>query len=397
MTCATHKFRNGVDVKHIYLDHNATTPLDAEVAAVMKPFLHDQFGNPSSLHKYGREAKVAVEDAREKVATILGIMPREVYFTSSGTESNNWALQGVAEALKTKGNHIVTSVIEHSSVLETCYYLERQGFNVSYVASDHKGLVHESAVQDQLTEKTVLVSIMYANNEVGTINPITLIGELVQDRGILFHTDAVQVFGHFKDKISNLPIDLMSISAHKFYGPKGVGVLYIRAGSKIARLLHGGGHERRMRAGTENVAGIVGMGKAAELVAKRSVQDNKRLRILRDELWQGINENITDVVVNGDPDNGLPGLLNCSFLGVEGESIVLSLDMKGIAVSAGSACAAGTMEPSHVLEGMKLKPEVVKGAVRFSLGRENQAEDVETVVNALVEVIERLRRLSPAR
>lgn len=384
-------------MKRIYLDHSATTPIDPEVLVAMEPFLRDQFGNPSSLHRHGREVRVAVEEAREKVAIALGVKPREIYFTSGGTESNNWALCGVVEALKVKGDHIITSAIEHSSVLEPCRCLEHQGYKVSYVSPDKKGRVHPHTVEELLTDQTILVSVMFANNEVGTFNPIHEIGEVVHRRGILFHTDAVHAFGHVEKKISSLPVDLMSISAHKFYGPKGIGVLYIRSGSKITPFIHGGSHERRMRAGTENVAGIVGMGKAAELIVAKSVQEDERLRGLRNSLWEGINEKISDVVVIGDLDNGLPGLLNCSFLGVEGESIVLSLDMKGIAVSAGSACAAGAMEPSHVLEGMKLKPEIVKGAVRFSLGRENTAKEVATVVDALVDVIKRLRKLSSVR
>ena len=384
-------------MNRIYLDHSATTPLAPEVLEAMLPYLQQFFGNPSSLHSFGREVKVAIEEAREKLAAFMGVKPREIYFTSGATESNNWAISGTLMSLKNKGNHIVTTVIEHSSVLDVCRNLGKNGFNISFVKPDNRGKIYPEAIKECLRDSTVLVSVMYANNEVGTINPIIEIGELVNGQGILLHCDAVQGAGTIPKPISDLPIDLLSISAHKFYGPKGVGALYIRSGSKISRMLFGGGQERRLRAGTENVAGIVGLGKAAELLAQRGKRDEKNFSNLRDLLWQGINRRIHDVVINGDLNNGLSNLLNCTFSGAEGESVVLSLDMSGIAISAGSACAVGTMESSHVLQAMDLKPERVKGAVRFSFGRGNSEKDVEIVIDTLVREVERLRQLNPSK
>ena len=381
-------------MRRIYFDHNATTPVRPEVLEAMLPYFGERFGNASSVHTFGREARCALEDAREKVAKAINAQPSEIVFTSGGTEADNTAIKGIAHLLRDKGRHIVTSRVEHKAVLETCKYLEKEGFEVTYVSVDSTGMVHPQAVEEALREDTVLVSVMHANNEVGTINPIAKIGEICHSRGILFHTDAVQSFCKVRIDVQAMHIDLASFSAHKIYGPKGVGALYVRRGVRFTQLLHGGEHERKRRAGTENVAGIVGFGRAVELAMAERDEENRRLISLRDRLWRGIQEKVERVRLNGHPTERLPGTLNVSFEGVEGESVLLSLDMKGVAASSGSACTSGSLSPSHVLEAMGVPPELAQSAVRFSLGRSNTEEDVDYTVEILPGIVQRLREMS---
>ncbi len=381
-------------MRRVYLDHNATTPVAPEVLEAMLPYFSERFGNSSSVHSYGREAKQALEDAREIVAEAIGARASEIVFVGSGTEADNTALKGVAWANQHRGRHIVTSRVEHKAVLETCHFLERQGFEVTYVPVDRYGMVHPDAVRQALRDDTILVSVMHANNEVGTINPIAEIGALCRERGVLFHTDAVQSFCKLPFDVDSLNVDLASFSGHKIYGPKGVGVLYVRRGVRFEPLLHGGEHERNRRASTVNVAGAVGFARAVELGIAHREQEVARLVALRDRLWRGIRERVDDVHLNGHPEQRLPGTLNVSFGGIEGESLLLSLDMKGVAASAGSACTSGSLSPSHVLDAMGVPLELARAAVRFSLGAGNTEEDVDYTLEVLPEIVERLRSLS---
>lgn len=381
-------------MRRVYLDHNATTPVAREVLEAMLPYFSERFGNASSVHSFGREAKHALEDARETVAEAIGARPSEIVFVGSGTEADNTALKGVAWAYRERGRHIVTSRVEHKAVLETCRFLERQGFEVSYVPVDQYGMVLPDAVRRALREDTILVSIMHANNEVGTINPIAEIGALCRERGILFHTDAVQSFCKLPFYVDSMNVDLASFSGHKINGPKGVGVLYVRRGVRFEPLLHGGEHERNRRASTVNVAGAIGFARAVELGMDRREEKVAHLVSLRDQLWRGIRERVEDVHLNGHPEQRLPGTLNVSFGGVEGESLLLSLDMKGVAASAGSACTSGSLSPSHVLDAMGVPLELARAAVRFSLGADNTQEDVDYTLEILPEIVERLRSLS---
>jgi len=380
----------------IYFDHAATTPLDARVLEAMLPYFGRVYGNASSVHSFGREAKLALERARGQIAGIIGAHEAEIVFTSGGTESDNLALQGVAAALRTKGNHLVVSQIEHHAVLKTAEQLEHMGFTVSYVPVDATGRVHPGAVEEAITDGTVLISVMHANNEVGTIQDIAAIGAVARERGILFHSDAVQTFCRIPIDVRTLPVDLLSFSGHKIYGPKGVGALYVRRRTRLVRLTHGGGHERNRRAGTENVPGAVGLGLAAELCAESMQTEANRLTELRDHFWQGLSRAVPDLRLNGHPTERLPGTLNVSCGGVEGESLLLSLDLKGIAVSSGSACEAGSVEPSHVLMAMGLPPEEAQASVRFTLGRRNTREEVDYAVAVFPEVVRQLRDLVPA-
>lgn len=382
-------------MRHIYLDHNATTPIHPEVLDAMMPYLNDKFGNASSIHSFGQETKVAIDKARETVAQALGAKPAEIFFTSGGTESDNLAIKGIAYSHRKKGNHIVTSKIEHHAVLHTCQFLEKQGSVVTYLPVDQTGMVDPADVEKSITDQTTLVTIMHANNEVGTLQPIQEIGSICKNKGVPFHTDAVQSFGKVPIEVDKLNIDLLSLSGHKVYGPKGTGALYIRKGKRITPLIHGGSHERNRRAGTENVAGIVGLGKATQLAIESMEHEAECLTELRNSLYYRLAESTTGMRMNGHPRQRLPGTLNVSFAGIEGESIVLSLDMKGIAVSSGSACMSGALEPSHVLSAMGLSPELAQGSIRFSLGRENTAEDVDRVVEILPKIIQRLRSMSP--
>ncbi|MBZ4664802.1 cysteine desulfurase NifS [Mahella sp.] len=381
--------------RKIYMDHAATTYVKPEVMDEMLPYFTDKFGNPSSIYFYGREAKEAIETAREKVATAIGAEPSEIYFTSGGTESDNWAIKGTAFASKKRGNHIITSAIEHHAVLHTCQYLEKLGFEVTYLPVDQYGLVDPDDVYKTITDKTVLISIMMANNEIGTIEPIAEIGRIARQRGVYFHTDAVQAIGSMDIDVKSLNVDMLSLSGHKFYGPKGIGALYIRKGVKIDQFMHGGAQERNRRASTENVPGIVGLGRAIELATATIPQRREHLTQLRDRLIKGIMDKIPFVRLNGHPTERLPGNVNLSFEFIEGESMLLSLDLKGVAASSGSACTSGSLDPSHVLLAIGLPHEIAHGSLRLTLGDDNTEEDVDYVIEILPDIVERLRQMSP--
>jgi cysteine desulfurase len=379
----------------IYLDHAATTPVAPEVAQAMLAYMTQNYGNASSLHSFGQEAKGAVEKARDQAASIIGAKPEEIVFTSGGTESDNFVLKGVALARKDKGNHIITSAIEHHAVLETCKFLETQGFSVTYLGVDEYGLVNPDDVKKAVTDKTILISIMHANNEIGTIEPIADIGTIARDHGIYFHADAVQTFGHYPIDVDALNVDLLSASGHKLYGPKGVGMLYIRKGTRIAPLLHGGDQERRRRASTLNVPGIVGFGRAVELAKGEMKEESARQSVLRDLLIEGLLSSIKDSRLNGHPAMRLPGNANISVAYVEGEAMLLTLDMEGIAVSTGSACTSSSLEPSHVLVAISLPIELAHGSLRLTLGRNTTNHEIERVNEVLPAIVKKLRAISP--
>ncbi len=379
----------------IYMDHAATTYTNNEVLEEMLPFFTVNFGNPSSIHKFGRDVRKHIDIAREKVAKALGADPGEIYFTAGGSEADNWAVKGAAYANKNIGNHIITTNIEHHALLHTCEYLEKEGFEVTYLPVDENGLVSVEAVNNAITDKTILISIMYANNEIGTIQPIAEIGRLAREKGIYFHTDAVQAVGSVKIDVREQNIDMLSLSAHKFYGPKGIGALYVRKGIKLINFVHGGAQERGRRAGTENVPGIIGLGKAIELAANNLEGYSKRMTALRDRLIKGVMEKIPYTRLNGHPVKRLPGNANFSFQFVEGESLLLNLDMKGIAGSSGSACTSGSLDPSHVLLAIGLPHEIAHGSLRLSLGAVNTEEDIDYVLGVLPEIVDRLRQMSP--
>ncbi|MDP3025296.1 MAG: cysteine desulfurase NifS [candidate division Zixibacteria bacterium] len=381
--------------RKIYLDHNATTPVHPEVLEAMLPFYQEGFGNASSIHSFGREAKVALEESREKVARFLNADPLEIYFTSGGTESDNLAVKGVAWANKKKGNHIITSQIEHHAVLESCKFLEKEGYEITYLPVDRYGLVDHDELKKSIKKETVLVSIMHANNEMGIIQPIAELAGLAKEKGVYFHTDAVQSTGKMKIDVNELNVDMLSLSAHKFYGPKGVGALYIRRGVRLTPLAHGGHHEKSRRAGTENVPGIVGLAKALEIVHSDMQKEERRLKSLTETFFKKVTERIPDVFLNGHPVLRIPNTLNLSFKGVEGESIILNLDLKGIGVASGSACTSGTLEPSHVLSAMGVPGDLAQSSLRFSFGRSNSIDDVDYVVQLLPEIISKLRAMSP--
>lgn len=379
----------------IYMDYAATTPVDPRVIEAMTPYLSEGWGNPSSVHACGLEARAAVEKARGQVAELIGADKNDIYFTSGGTEADNWALKGVAYANKQRGNHIITSTIEHHAILETCKYLEERDFTVTYLPVDGYGMVEPGAVKKAITSKTVLVSIMHANNEVGTIEPIAEIGKIAREAGIYFHTDAVQTTGHIPVEVDQLGVDMLSVSAHKLYGPKGIGVLYIRANTKIDLLIHGGGQERQMRAGTENVPGIVGFGKAAELAKMEMRAEAEHLVDFRELLIKGILEKIDGARLNGHPTRRLPNNVNISFEFVEGEAICLNLDLANICAATGSACSSESMEASHVLLAMGLSPEIARSSLRFSLGKWSTKDDINIVMDKLPGIVSRLRSISP--
>lgn len=379
----------------IYLDHAATTPVKPAVMDTMRPYFTDHFGNPSSIYGIARESRKAIEAARIQVAKALGAAPEEIYFTSGGSESDNWAIKGVAFANRKKGNHIITSAIEHHAVLHTCQYLEKEGFSVTYLPVDSSGFVDSQELEKAITDKTTLISIMYANNEIGTIEPVTELGAIAKKHKIYFHTDAVQAIGNVPIDVKSQNIDLLSLSAHKFYGPKGTGALYIRKGVKIDNLIHGGGQENRRRAGTENIAGIVGLGTAIELATADIGGHNAHIAAMRDRLLKGILDTIPHARLNGDPEKRLPGNLNVSFEFVEGESMLLWLDDEGICGSTGSACTSGSLEPSHVMLAIGLPPEIAHGSLRLTLGDSNTDQDVDRVLEVLPKVIVKLREMSP--
>jgi cysteine desulfurase len=382
-------------MRRVYLDHNATTPVHPEVLKAMLPYYKDKFGNASSIHDFGREVKVALEDSREKVAKLIHASPNEIYFTSGGTESDNLAIKGTAFANRKKGKHIITSKIEHHAILESCKFLEKEGFEVKYLPVDKYGFIDPDDLKKAIRKDTILVSLMYANNEVGTKEPLEELCKITKENGVYFHTDAVQAMGKIPVDVQKLNVDMLSISAHKIYGPKGVGAIYIRKGTRITPWSHGGSHERSRRAGTENVPGIVGLAKAVEVAHKDMEEQSRYLRNLSEAFYKKLTQAIPNVFLNGDLERRIPNTLNLSFKAVEGESIILSLDLKGVAVSTGSACASGALEPSHVLYAMGIAPEIAQAAIRFSFGRENTMEDVEYVVELLPEIVSRLRAMSP--
>jgi cysteine desulfurase len=382
-------------MKRIYLDYAATTPVHPEVIKAMLPYFSDAFGNPSSLYSYGLEARQAIEAARNKVAESIGAKNEEIVFTGGGSEADNSAIKGVADANGRMGNHIITSVIEHHAVLVTFKFLEKRGFKVTYLPVDKYGLVDPESVRKAITDKTILISIMHANNEIGTIQPIGEIGKIARKAKIYFHTDAVQTVGHIPVNVNELKVDMLSFSAHKLYGPKGVGVLYIRKGTKVTSLIHGGEQEQGRRAGTENVPGIVGLGKAIELAGLDITNETERLITLRNVLIKGILEKIEHSRLNGHPAQRLPNNVNVSVDFIEGESTCLNLDLEGICISTGSACSSSDAEPSHVLLAIGLSHAQARSSLRFTMGRLTTAEDIERVLEVLPRTVARLRAISP--
>jgi cysteine desulfurase len=382
--------------KTIYLDHNATTQPRPEVVEAMLPYLKGQYGNPSSLYKLGQDARKAVDHAREQVAKLIGAAnPDELVFTSGGSESINWAIKGVAAMHKKKGNNIVTTKIEHSAGMNSCRYLESKGWHVLYLSVDWHGQVNPAHVREAVTPETILVSVMHANNELGTLQPIAEIGQICREKGVPFHVDAVQTVGKMPISVDDLGCDLLSLAGHKFYGPKGIGALYIRPGTKIQAMIHGGRHERNRRAGTENVAEIVGLGAAAEWAIKNMKQEEKHVRHLRDKLEKALLSKLECTRLNGHPTERLFNTSNMSIECVEGEGMIIGLDMQDICVSSGSACSSGQTEVSHVLKAIGLPVELAKGSIRFSLGWDNTAEDVDKVIEVLPVIVNRLREISP--
>jgi len=382
-------------MKRIYLDYAATTPTHPEVMRAMLPYFTESFGNPSSIHSYGQEAKDAVERARSKVAALIGAKGEEIVFTGSGTEADNFAVKGVALSRLAKGNHIITSLIEHHAVLETCKFLEKQGFSITYLPVDGYGMVDPNNVKKAITKKTILISIMHANNECGTIEPLAEIGNIAREAEIYFHTDAVQTAGRIPLHVDNSNIDLISMSAHKLYGPKGVGALYIRKGTRISSFMHGGNQERGRRASTENVPGIVGFGKAAEIAEKEMLEEAQKLTALRGRLIEGILTGIEYTQLNGHPVKRLPNNVNVSINYVEGESVLLNLDLDGICASTGSACSSEDLEPSHVLMAMGLTHLQAHTSVRFTLGKWTTEEEINKVLEVLPGIVSKLRAMSP--
>ncbi len=380
-----------------YMDHAATTPADPQVVETMLPYFTERFGNASTLYTLGRQAKAAIEEAREKVAALLGADPREVYFTSGGTESDNFALFGITYASEKKGNHIITSRIEHHAVLEPAHFLEKRGYEVTYLPVDQYGVVDPEEVRRAIAAKTILVSIMMANNEMGTIQRVAEIGRITREKGVPFHTDAVQSVGHIPVNVAEINCDLLSLAGHKLYGPKGIGAIYIRRGTKIIPFMQGGSHESNRRAGTQNVPAIVGLGKAVEIAGDIMPTEAVRLADLRDRLISGVLSSVSDSRLTGHPTQRLPNNASVCIEGAEGEAMLLSLDMEGVEVSSGSACTSGTLEPSHVLLAMGVPVEIAHGSLRFTLGRDTMAEDIDFVLEVLPPIVSRLRAMSPLR
>ncbi|MFB0502288.1 MAG: cysteine desulfurase NifS [Candidatus Bathyarchaeia archaeon] len=383
-------------MRRIYMDHAAAMPVDERVLKAMTPSLLVDYGNPSSVHSFGNEARRAIDQARSKVGELIGAERKEeVIFTSGGTESNNLAIKGVAYRNKDKGNHIITSSIEHISVLNICKYLSKQGFETTYLPVDKYGIVDIQSLENEITDKTILVSIMYANGEIGTIEPIREIGEIVNNKKAFFHVDAVAAAGQMPIDVQNDKIDLLSLSSNDMYGPKGVGALYMKTGTRIQPVLQGGGQERGLRSGTENIPGIVGMGKAAEIAEAEMGREAERLTVLRDKFIRGVLDSIPESYLNGHPARRLPNNVNVRFSYIEGESLILSLDMEGVACSSGSACTSKTLEPSHVLLATGLRHEEAHGSLVFTLGKQNIEDDVEYVLGLLPDIVKRLRKISP--
>lgn len=378
--------------KIIYMDYGATTPVDRDVFTEMKPYFCDFYGNASSVSTFSLESKMAIDNARSRVAKAINCKREEVFFTSGGTESDNWAIKGLAFAERNNGNHIITTEIEHPAVINTCKYLETQGFEVTYVPVDKSGTLDVEYLKKSITEKTILVTIMLANNEVGTIEPIEEIGKICAEKNIVFHTDAVQAIGHINVDVESLKVDMLSMSAHKFYGPKGIGVLYIKNGIKIDNYLHGGEQERGRRAGTENTAAIVGLGKAIEKSNLKLSDENVRLKKLRDKFLSEVLK-IEGTTINGNMDNRLPGNANVCFHAIEAETLLMALDLKGICASVGSACSAGSLEPSHVLMAMGLSQSDAKSSMRFSFGKGTSEEEIDFTIKTLKEVIDNIQNV----
>lgn len=382
-------------MKNVYMDYAATTYVKPEVLEEMMPFFTEKYGNPSSFYGISRETKMAIDKARNRVAKALNCDLNEVYFTGGGSEADNWAIKGIASAHRKKGNHIITTKIEHHAVLHTCEYLEKQGFEVTYLNVDKEGFIDLEELKNAITDKTILVSIMFANNEIGTIQPIKEIGKICRERKVFFHTDAVQAVGNIPIDVKEMNIDLLSLAGHKIYGPKGIGALYIRKGVRIDNLIHGGGQERARRAGTENTPSVVGLGKAIELATENLEEHNKKLVVLRDKLIDGLLK-VPHTRLNGPRgDKRLPGNVNITFEFIEGESILLSLDFEGVCASSGSACTSGSLDPSHVLLAIGLPHELAHGSLRLTLGDGSTEEDVNYVLEVVPPIIERLRNMSP--
>lgn len=382
-------------MKEIYLDNSATTRLDDEVLKEMMPYLTEEYGNASSIYKLGRNNRNAVETAREKVAKAINAEPEEIYFTSGGTESDNTAIRGIAYNNKKKGNHIITSKIEHPAVLETCKQLEKEGFKVSYIDVDENGIIDLKQLKNSIQDNTILISIMFANNEIGTIQPIKEIGSIAKENNIYFHTDAVQAVGSLKIDVKEMNIDSLSMSAHKFYGAKGIGALYVKKGIIFQKFMNGGHQERNKRAGTENVSAIVGMGKAIEIAYRDLEEHTKQIKELRDYYVNQVKDKIPYIRINGDMKKRLPGNSNISFRFIEGEGLLLNLDLKGVCASSGSACTSGSLDPSHVLLAIGLPHEIAHGSLRISIGKYNTKEEIDYLVENLVEIVSRLREMSP--
>ena len=383
-------------MKKVYMDHGAGMPLDSRVFEAMKPYFRENYGNPSSSHSFGNSARNAIAASREKVAQLVAAeKPQEVIFTSGGTESNNLAIKGVAYRNREKGNHIITTAIEHISVINICKFLQKQGFEVTYIPVDKEGVVDLEKLEETINDRTILISVIYANGEIGTVQPIREIGKLARENNIVFHVDAVAAAGKVPINVKKENIDLLSLSSNDMYGPKGVGALYIKKGTKIQPIIQGGGQERGLRSGTENIPGIVGMGKAAEIAQKEMESEGKRLTVLRDKLIKGVLDKIEYSFLNGHPTERLPNNANLRFSYIEGESLILGLDMYGVQVSSGSACTSKTLEPSHVLLAIGLAHEEAHGSLVFTLGKQNLEEDVDYVLEVLPDVVKRLRALSP--
>ena len=382
-------------MRKVYFDNNATTPVRPEVIEAILPFYRENFGNPSSVHWAGRAVAGAIEKAREQVARMINCSPAEIVFTSCGSEGDNYAIKGTADALRDKGNHIITTSVEHPAVLETCEFLEKRGFDVTYLPVDKDGMLDLKVLENAITDKTILISIMWANNETGTIFPIEKIGEIAKRYKVRFHSDAVQAVGKIPVDVQAANLDLLVMSGHKLGAPKGVGAIYVRRGTKITPFMHGGHQERHRRAGTHNVAGIVGLGLACELAQAELADYSQRLTALRDKLQDGIFQVVPDIKLNGHPTERLPNTLNVSFAYIEGESLLLNMDMKGIAASSGSACTSGSLEPSHVLGAMCVDVLLAHSSTRFSLGPDSTEEDVDYVLAELPQIVERLRQMSP--
>jgi cysteine desulfurase len=381
--------------KRIYLDHNSTTPVDPRVIEAMLPYYRESWGNASSLHQFGRQAKAGLEESRETIAKVFNCSPDEIYFTSGGTESDNFAIKGTAYEYCDKGKHLITSKIEHPAVLESFEFLEEQGYETTYLPVDNHGFVDPDDLKKAIRPDTILVSIMYANNEVGSIQPIKDLASICKQKGVIFHTDAVQAAGKIPIDLASEPIDLMSTSGHKIYGPKGVGVIFIRKGVKISTWQTGGHHERSMRAGTENVPAIVGYAKAMELAQAEMAERDRRINTLAESFRSRVMAEIADVRFNGPEDNRIKSTVNLCFKGAEGEAIILNLDMRGIGVTSGSACSSGSLEPSHVLTAMGVPPEEAQSAIRFSFGKDNDPDHLDYIVDSVKEAIEKLRKMSP--